>query len=216
MTALESDAADTTVSGVVDWVGTLSVPGPEQDEAMRLLHGMMLRAARRQVSRMSGLLGGVGPEVVEEIANQSADEAMMSLLGKLGTFEGRSRFTTWAYKFAVLQAATDVRSRAWRGRDVHIDGLEVAAPDAAPSDYVEAADLSAVVRTAVDTVLTPHQRRILLALVVEEVPIDVLAERLGATRNALYKTLHDARKRLRAHLRSTGHLMSIDDQTGRP
>jgi RNA polymerase sigma-70 factor, ECF subfamily len=216
MTALESDAADTTVSGVVDWVGTLSVPGPEQDEAMRLLHGMMLRAARRQVSRMSGLLGGVGPEVVEEIANQSADEAMMSLLGKLGTFEGRSRFTTWAYKFAVLQAATDVRSRAWRGRDVHIDGLEVAAPDAAPSDYVEAADLSAVVRAAVDTVLTPHQRRILLALVVEEVPIDVLAERLGATRNALYKTLHDARKRLRAHLRSTGHLMSIDDQTGRP
>jgi RNA polymerase sigma-70 factor, ECF subfamily len=216
MTALESDAADTTVSGVVDWVGTLSVPGPEQDEAMRLLHGMMLRAARRQVSRMSGLLGGVGPEVVEEIANQSADDAMMSLLGKLGTFEGRSRFTTWAYKFAVLQAATDVRSRAWRGRDVHIDGLEVAASDAAPSDYVEAADLSAVVRAAVDTVLTPHQRRILLALVVEEVPIDVLAERLGATRNALYKTLHDARKRLRAHLRSTGHLMSIDDQTGRP
>jgi RNA polymerase sigma-70 factor (ECF subfamily) len=216
MTALESDAADTTVSGVVDWVGTLSVPGPEQDEAMRLLHGMMLRAARRQVSRMSGLLGGVGPEVVEEIANQSADEAMMALLGKLTTFEGRSRFTTWAYKFAVLQAATDVRSRAWRGRDVHIDGLEVAASDAAPSDYVEAADLSAVVRAAVDTVLTPHQRRILLALVVEEVPIDVLAERLGATRNALYKTLHDARKRLRAHLRSTGHLMSIDDQAGRP
>lgn len=216
MTALESGAADTRVSHVEDWVATLSVPGPEQDEAMRQLHGMMLRAARRQVSRMSGLLGGVGPEVVEEIANQSADEAMMALLGKLGEFEGRSRFTTWAYKFAVLQAATDVRSRAWRGRDVHIDGLEVAATGAGPPDYAEAADLSAVVRHAVDTVLTPHQRRILLALVVEDVPIDVLAERLGATRNALYKTLHDARKRLRAHLRSTGHLSSIDEQTGKP
>jgi RNA polymerase sigma-70 factor, ECF subfamily len=211
VTTLDSDAAGTTVSGIGDWVATLSTPGAECDEAMRLLHGMLLRASRTQVFRMSGMLGGVGPDVLEEIANQSADEAMMSLLGKLATFEGRSRFTTWAYKFAVLQAASDVRSRAWRSRDVHLDGLEpVADGDAAPAEYAEAADLASVVRAAIDTELSPHQRRILVALVVDDVPIDVLAERLGATRNALYKTLHDARKRLRAHLRETGHLADID------
>jgi RNA polymerase sigma-70 factor, ECF subfamily len=199
----------------VDWVDTLSVPGPRQDEAMRLLHGLMLRAARCQVLRMRGALGGAGGAVIEEIANQAADEAMMSVLGKLATFEGRSRFTTWAYKFAVLQAATEVRSRTWRDRDVHLDGWEQVAPDhAAPEQHAETVDLADAVRTAIDTVLSPHQRRIMLALVVDGVPIDVLADRLGATRNALYKTLHDGRKRLRAQLRSTGHLPGSDEKAG--
>ena len=216
MTTLGRDAADTASSGIVDWVESLTVPGPAQDEAMRLLHDLMVRAARCQVLRMRSTLGGVGLAVVEEIANQSADEAMMAVLRKLRTFEGRSRFTTWAYKFAVLQAATDVRSRAWRDRDVHLDGLELLADKGtAPEQYAEAADLAAVVRTAIETELSPHQRRILVALVVDGVPIDVLADRLGASRNALYKTLHDARKRLRAHLRDTGHLADIDRQAGR-
>lgn len=216
MTTLGRDAADTASSGIVDWVESLTVPGPAQDEAMRLLHELMVRAARCQVLRMRSTLGGVGLAVVEEIANQSADEAMMAVLRKLRTFEGRSRFTTWAYKFAVLQAATDVRSRAWRDRDVQLDGLELLADKGtAPEQYAEAADLAAVVRTAIETELSPHQRRILVALVVDGVPIDVLADRLGASRNALYKTLHDARKRLRAHLRDTGHLADIDRQAGR-
>ena len=215
MTALGADPP-ATASGpapapVTDWVEALSVPGSAQEHALRELHAMMLRASRSQVNRMRSVLGGVGPEVLDEIANQSADEAMMSLLGKLATFEGRSRFTTWAYKFAVLQAATDVRSRAWRDRDVHLDSLDhFAGPATGPEQYAVAADLAAVVRRAIDTDLTAHQRRILVALVVDEVPIDVLAERLGATRNALYKTLHDARGRLRASLRRTGHLSELD------
>lgn len=209
MTAVDADAgaAGRTAPGVVDWVGTLSGVGPERDEALRALHGMLLRAARCQVTRMSPMLGSVGPAVRDEIANQSADEALMALLGKLATFEGRSRFSTWAYKFAVLQTATNVRKHAWRDRDVHLDGLEMLADDAAaPEDYAEAADLASTVRRAIHSELSPHQRRILVALVVDEVPIDVLAERLGTNRNALYKTLHDARKKLRSHLHATGHL----------
>jgi RNA polymerase sigma-70 factor, ECF subfamily len=202
------------VAPVTDWVRALSTPGAEQDGALRDLHAMMLRAARRQVERMRSMLGGVGPDVLDEIANQSADEAMVALLGKLSTFEGRSRFTTWAYKFAVLQAATEVRSLAWRAREVHLDSLDhLAAPGAVPDQYAVAADLATAVRVAIETDLTPHQRRILVALVVDAVPIDVLAERLGTTRNALYKTLHDARSRLRASLRRTGHLA---DDVGHP
>jgi RNA polymerase sigma-70 factor, ECF subfamily len=202
----------TAVDEIVDWVEALSIPGPRQDHALRVLHTLMVRAARRQVQRMQPLLGGVGVQLVDELANQAADEAMMTLLGKLATFEGRSRFTTWAYKFAVLQAATVVRSVSWRNRDVHLDGLELLPDlDPHPGQYAEAADLAAAVRAGLDTELSAHQRRIVVALLVDGVPIDVLAERLGTTRNALYKTLHDARKRLRAHLCRTGHLGDLDN-----
>ena len=78
-------------------------------------------------------------------------------------------------------------------------------PRPSPDEYAEGSELAAAVRAAIDSVLTPHQRRIALALLVEEVPIDVLAERLGTNRNALYKTLHDARGRLRSHLAAQGY-----------
>lgn len=191
-----------------DWVAALSIPGPEQDRALADLHGLLLRAARRQVQRM-----GMA-DVADELANQAADEALMTLLAKLHTFEGRSRFTTWAYKFAVLQAATAVRTLTWQDREIHLDGLDLVADgQPGPGQYAEAADLAVAVRAALETVLSPHQRRVVLALLVDEVPIDVLAERLGTNRNALYKALHDARKRLRAHLRAAGFL---EEQAGRP
>ncbi len=198
---------DAESAEALDWVAALTGPGPEQDRALVLLHGLMLRAARAQVARMQPMLAGTDARTRDEIANQAADEAVMALLGKLGTFEGRSRFTTWAYKFAVLQAATAARSFAWRDRATETELLELTAdPAPLPGQYAEAADLADAVRRALDTELSPHQRRIVVGLLVNEVPIDVLAERLGTNRNALYKTLHDARKRLRAHLLSSGYL----------
>ena len=200
-----------------DWVLALTSAGPERDVALRRLHLLLLRAARTQVSRMHSLLSAVGREGVDEIVNQAADEALVALLAKLSTFEGRSRFTTWAYKFAILQAAVEVRRFAWRGRDVPIDDSP-AVLDMAPSpqQYAEANDLASAARAAIDLVLSPHQRRIVVALIVDEVPIDVLAERLGMTRNALYKTLHDARARLRAHLTTTGFLVAATPPAGNP
>lgn len=210
-----SPGAKARVPETTDWVAALSVPGPDQDRALRQLHELMLRAARTQVHRMSTMLAGAGVRTVDEIANQAADEAVVALLAKLGTFEGRSRFTTWAYKFAVLQAATAVRSFAWRDRATEADLLDLAV-DAGPQpgDYAEATELAETVRRALDTELSAHQRRIVVALLVDEVPIDVLAARLGTNRNALYKTVHDARKRLRAHLQRTGHLADPDSQEG--
>jgi RNA polymerase sigma-70 factor (ECF subfamily) len=198
-----------TAAAQVDWVTALTLPGPAQDRALRDLHGLLVHAARRQVHRMGG---GAGARDVDDLANQAADEALVALLGKLHTFEGRSRFTTWAYKFAVLHAANAVRAAAWRGREIHLDGLDLvvdAAPE--PGQYAEAHDLAAVVRRLLATALTPHQRRVVVALVVDEVPIDVLAERLGTNRNALYKTLHDARRRIRSALVLEGLL---DGTTG--
>jgi RNA polymerase sigma-70 factor (ECF subfamily) len=198
-----------------DWVKALSIPGPRQDHAMTSLHEMMLRACRYQVRRMRSMLAGVGNERLEEIANQAADEAMMAVLNKLSTFEGRSRFTTWAYKFAILQSATEVRRHAWRNREVELnDDAHVLERGPSPASYAEAVDLASAVRLAIDQALTPHQRRITIALLIDDVPIDVLAERLGSNRNALYKTVHDARSRLRAHLIASGHLATPHREAG--
>ena len=211
MTEVSSDRSAPTSAGHTaaaddDWVAQLTTPGPARDDALRRLHALLLRGARFQVSRMSALRAAVGAAQVEDVINLAADEAMIAVLGKLATFEGRSRFTTWAYKFAVLQAAVELRRQAWSRREVPLDAApQLVEPRPSPDEYAEGSELAATVRDAIDSVLTPHQRRIALALLVEEVPIDVLAERLGTNRNALYKTLHDARGRLRAHLAAQGY-----------
>jgi RNA polymerase sigma-70 factor (ECF subfamily) len=197
-----------------DWVAALTGEGAVRDDALRRLHALLLRGARFQVSRMSALRAMVGAAQVEDVVTLAADEAMVAVLGKLPTFEGRSRFTTWAYKFAVLQAAVELRRQAWSHREVPLDAAPpLVESRPSPDQYAEGAELATAVRRAVDRVLTPHQRRIALALIVDEVPIDVLAERLGTNRNALYKTLHDARARLRAHLTLEGYLAPPPGET---
>jgi RNA polymerase sigma-70 factor (ECF subfamily) len=156
---------------------------------------------------MRYLLPGIGARDLDDLAHQAADEALVAVLRRLGSFEGRSRFTTWAYKFAILQTSVEVRRQAWRNREVTLpDTVVLADPDASPAEQTEAAHLAAAVQEAMTTALTPHQRRVAIALLVEGVPVDVLADRLGTNRNALYKTLHDARSRLRAALVASGHL----------
>ena len=204
---MAADLGSPAVEAPEDWVTALRTAGAERDMALRRLHGLMVDAARRQVWRMRSMLPGVGVDRFDEIALCAADDALAALLGKLDSFQGRSRFTTWAYKFAILQASVEVRRQAWAGREIELDDVDIRA-DAGPSpeQQVEAADLAAAVRVALDVALTPYQRRIAVALLVDHVPIDVLAERLGTSRGALYKTLHEARTRLRAHLTRTGHL----------
>lgn len=195
-----------------DWVLALQTPGPDQLVAMRQLHTLLLRAAAHQVWRMRELVDGCSPDRVDELANGAADAAMTTLLGKLHTFEGRSRFTTWAYKFAILQASSDVRQLAWRHHEVRLRDLDPAdldLPDqtlGGPEREAEATDLAAALARAMDGCLTAYQRQIAVALLVDEVPIDVLAVRLGTTRGALYKTVHVARARLRTELTARGYL----------
>ncbi|GAA4287553.1 sigma-70 family RNA polymerase sigma factor [Georgenia daeguensis] len=191
----------------LDWVATLRVPGPERDRALATLHALLERAARHQVHRMRHLLGAGDRATVDELTTAAADGALAALLAKLDTFEGRSLFTTWAYKFAILEAATEVRRRAWSGREVSLEGGErLTDPAPGPEQLVLAHDLADAVSLALDEALTEHQRRVAVALLVEQVPVDVLADRLGTTRGALYKTLHDARRRIRAHLTAAGYL----------
>jgi RNA polymerase sigma-70 factor, ECF subfamily len=141
-------------------------------------------------------------EELEDIAVQSADDALVSVLARLQDFRGESRFTTWAYKFAILEAAVSLRRRAWQGREIPLEPERwpLFAGGRTPAAETEQHELLQEVVKAIQETLTPHQRRVLLAVVLDDVPIDVLAERLGTTRGALYKTLHDARTRLRAEI----------------
>ena len=166
--------------------------------AVERLHELLLGAARFEVRRRGGTFVR---EDLDDVAMQAADDALMAVLRKLDTFQGKSRFTTWAYKFALLEAAVAMRRRAWQGREVVLapddwSRLDVAASDADPETRETLTRITSIVRDD----LTPHQRAVLLALAVDGVPIDVLAERLDTTRGALYKTLHDARRKLRACL----------------
>jgi RNA polymerase sigma-70 factor (ECF subfamily) len=132
---------------------------------------------------------------------------MMSVLRRLGEFRGQSRFTTWAYKFAIVEAGAKVRRYAWQHREIPLDASRwplIADTGPTPQQHVEARDLLAALRLEIERSLTPHQRRVLVAIAVDEVPIDVLADRLQTTRGALYKTVHDARQKLRAALAARG------------
>lgn len=189
------------------WVTDLNGAGEAGQLALRHLHEVVLRASRYQVWRLRDLLPGAGVGELEDLAQQAADDALVAVLRQLTSFEGRSRFTTWAYKFGVYQAGAAVRRQAWRNREVPLpDTLPLMDASPSPADLSEAAQLASAVRDAIESALTPHQRRVALALLVEQVPIDVLADRLGTTRNALYKTLHDARHKLRIALADGGHL----------
>ena len=144
---------------------------------------------------------------LEDIALQAADDALMSILVRLDSFRGDSRFTTWAYKFALLEAAVKLRRRAWQGREIPLEPESwslFASAGVEPGDSAAQSELLETLQDAVAEVLTPHQRHVLVALALNGVPIDVLAERLNTNRNALYKTLHDARRKLRAHLEERG------------
>jgi RNA polymerase sigma-70 factor, ECF subfamily len=194
-----------------EWLRSLRAEDTREDAIARL-HALLLRAARFEVSRRRPTLPHVRGNELDDIANEAADDALMSVLRRLDDFRGASRFTTWAYKFALLEAAAKLRKRAWQGREVPIEpeawGM-VASNGPGPDAEAEQSELLAALQSAIADLLTPHQRSVLVALALNGVPIDVLAERLNTNRGALYKTLHDARRKLRKHLDEHG--LALDD-----
>jgi RNA polymerase sigma-70 factor, ECF subfamily len=185
------------------WLERLRGAGAARDAAHAELHALLVGAARFALSRSGSQLSREG---FDDLAVQAADDALVSILARLDDFRGESRFTTWAWKFAFYEASVAVRKRRWLGREIPVEdeGWEAVAREASPGRQVEEKELLAALRVAVAEALTPHQRSVFVALALNQVPVDVLADRLGTTRGALYKTLHEARSRLRAALAAQG------------
>ena len=198
-----------------EWLRVLSGAGPRREAALARLHGMLLRIAQRETRRRGPRMLIVGPEL-EDLAYQAAADALMAITAKLSQFRGESRFTTWAYRFVILEVSAKLGRHFWRRPDVRLEaedwdrlpgrfGFE-------PARESEWRDLLAALRRAVDTELTARQREVFVAIVVNDVPLDALAARLDSNRNALYKMMFDARRKLRVALAANGYL--DDDDPG--
>ena len=185
------------------WIAALRSEGPSHDEARQRLHELLLHAARFEVERRRASSPQSDDETLEDLAAQAAHDGLTAVLERLDEFRGASRFTTWASKFALLEAGVRLRRRAWRDRDVVRDAdrpkpvRDLTAPPIEPAGYGE---LLATIHDHIASELSAHEARVLVLLAIDGVPIDVLAERLTTTRGDLYATLHDARHRLRAGL----------------
>jgi RNA polymerase sigma-70 factor (ECF subfamily) len=191
------------------WVRTLAGAGPEREAALARLHQLLLRVAQTELRRRGGPLRVTGPEL-DDLAYQAAADALLAIVGKLWQFRGESRFTTWAYKFVVFEVSAKIGRHFWRNPAVPMDaedwdrlpdrlGLE-------PAAEAERRDLVDAVLRAVNDQLTPRQRQVFVAIVLNGVPLDALVAELGSPRNAIYKTMFDARRKLRAALAANGYL----------
>jgi RNA polymerase sigma factor (sigma-70 family) len=194
------------------WVQDLSAAGPTREQACSELYPLLLRVAKSEARRRAPLLHLDGPEL-EDIAHQAAADALMSISNRLDRFRGEARFTTWASKFVIFNVASKMNRHFWRRHEVPYeqeDWSRIASRfDLDPADEAQVRELAAAVSAAVAKSLSERQRLVFVATVLNGMPIDVLAEELGSTRNALYKVLFDARKKLRAALASGGYLPEV-------
>jgi RNA polymerase sigma-70 factor (ECF subfamily) len=190
------------------WLDGLQASGSEHERCVAALHALLLRVARNEVFQRAGLLQLQGPEL-EDIAQQASDDALMRIVSKVSSFRGESRFTTWAYKFVMWEVSTKMGRHFWRNRPAGIGegnwGELVDPLDVSPDQHAENRELFVALRQAIDENLTHLQRRVFVAVVLNEVPMDAVARELGATRNSVYKVLFDARHRLRDSLRAAGY-----------
>ena len=198
-----------------EWLRVLAAAGRERETGLARLHALLLRIAHNEVRRRAPQLRIAGPEL-DDLAYQAAADALVAITGKLAQFRGDSRFTTWAYKFVIFEVSSKMGRHFWRTPGVRLDAEDWdRLPDRfgfSPAQGSEWRDLLAALRRAVDAELTPRQREVFVALVLNQIPLDALAARLDSNRNALYKTLFDARRKVRAALAANGYL---DEHTAR-
>jgi RNA polymerase sigma-70 factor (ECF subfamily) len=201
----------TTDPESAEWVASLR--DARRDMAIGQLHQLLLRVARSEIRRRNS--GGqiTGPEV-EDLAHQAAADAVLLVISRIDEFRGESRFTTWAYKFAVFEVSTKLGRHFWKHRSAPCEAPDWdRLPDRLgmpPAEAAEFEDLIAAVRAATARCLTTKQREVFTAIVVEGVPLDALVTRLGTTRNAVYKVMFDARQKLRRELVNQGYIDSTE------
>jgi RNA polymerase sigma-70 factor (ECF subfamily) len=193
------------------WLEQLRVGHPRHHQTVARLHDVLRRVAVSELSRRRDQLRRIrGPEF-EDLAQQAADDALVNVLDRLDEFRGLSRFTTWAYTFVVFEVSAKVARHAWRRQPPDVEQLEwdqLPDPMALPPEerLEQRAQLDALSRAIAE--LTDRQREVFVAVALNDVPIDVLAVKLGTNRNAIYKNLFDARRRLRLRMAAVGHPVS--------
>ncbi|MGW5277784.1 sigma-70 family RNA polymerase sigma factor [Streptomyces sp. NPDC004044] len=182
--------------------------GPQYEQACTQLYELLVQIAMDEVFRRGPRYRITGPEL-NDLAHQAAADALMRITHKIQEFRGDAKFTTWAFRFVVLEVSSKLGRHFWRVSNAQFDLNEwVQVPDRSgidPVTHCQARELVEAARDAVETALSARQRQVFTA-VVNGVPLETLASELETNRNALYKTMFDARKKLRAQLIASGHL----------
>jgi RNA polymerase sigma factor (sigma-70 family) len=190
------------------WVRGLTADGAEFDEAVTALYRLLVKFAYSEAKRKGARLHLAGPEL-DDVAHQAAADATLTICRKAETFRGECRFTSWAYRFVAFDVSSKVSRHVWQRPAVSIEGDNWTLA----SDIGEAPETQAVSRDLVETIqrafweeLSERQQHAFEAVVVRGVPIHEVAEELSSNPNAIYKTLFDARRKLRRSLTSAGYL----------
>ncbi len=194
-----------------EWLSELRASGPLQNAAIADLRAFLLRASLYSLYRSRSNLSHLDRAAIEQLAEDTAQEALLAVLKHLDAFRSESKFTTWAYKFAINFALVAARRERWK--NVSLDALlEHTLSDALQDDRTlvhpdraaEQTEAWAAIRRIIDHDLTERQRQALEAIVFADMPLDEVASRLGLNRNATYKLLHDARRKLKNELQARG------------
>jgi RNA polymerase sigma-70 factor (ECF subfamily) len=196
-----------------EWLVALKASGEEQIAALTDLRAHLLRAALFSLYRSRNNIEHLTASAIRQLAEDCTQEALLAILSRLQEFRGESQFTTWAYTFAVNTALVAARRERWKRLPLD-QILEHPGPAQESTWKVPAAldpdrnalqgEVLAAVREAVEYHLTERQRQVLKAVIFEGIPLDEVARYRGSTRNAVYKVLHDARRRLKAYLSERG------------
>lgn len=192
------------------WLIDLNAEGEQRDQALTDLRDLLLRILPQTLNMYLSPDGGNFDPFLDDVTQ----ETIIRVVERLDTFQGRSKFTTWVYKIAIRIALSELRLRKWK--EVSLDGLEESPEtDQMPSEkfsslepsleeIFEINDTMGFVKRILQEELTARQRSVMMAITMEEVPLDVVAERLGTNRNAIYKMMHDARLKLKHRLEREG------------
>lgn len=197
------------------WLDDLGTNGPVQEAAIADLRNLLLRTVLFFFSRNLGDFGGLARDEIVHLAEDCTQDALIAMMNHLSDFRGDSQFTTWAYKFAVNTALTAARRERWRNVSLDHsafseDGplsewvLPDKSPRQAPDQSTIQIEIREIIREVIEHDLTDKQRHVLIMMVFNEVPMDELVRQLGTNRNAIYKLLHDARRKLKYGLQARG------------
>lgn len=191
------------------WLRELGSVGVIRDRAVERLHELLVRVAYAE-SRRRGAWPAVTGQELDDLAHQAADDAVLAVITKLPQFRGESRFTTWAYRFVVVEVSTKLGRHFWQHSKIALDrdDWERVADrfGVGPEDHALRREFVDAVQSAIEDRLSKHQRQVFLAIVIDRLPAEALAITLGSNRNAIYKAVYDARRALRAALVAKGYL----------
>lgn len=198
-----------------EWLHDLNATGGQQEAAVADLREILLRAALYFFSRNLGDFGGLARDEVLQRAEDCAQDALIAVMEHHQDFRGDSKFSTWAYKFAINMALMAARRERWKG--VSLDQLDEQtessvyewllrdrAEGAVPEQSAIQAEVREIIRDVIEHDLSDKQRRVLALMIFDEVPMDEVVRYFGANRNAIYKMLHDARRKLKSGLQRRG------------